>query len=101
MSYLTLISLGLIAVAGISYLSAGVSGTLTYRKWRGFAEFGFWNLLSILAMGIVMNYKKNGISEIFRQNKRQARIFLAFFSVIVVLLSFALFAILKMPLQGQ
>jgi len=101
MSYLELISLGLIVLAGISYLSAGVSGLLTYRKWRGFAEFGFLNLLSIIAMGIVMNYKKSGITEIFRQNKWKARIFLAFFSVIVVLLSFALFAMLKIPLKLQ
>jgi hypothetical protein len=101
MSYLELIPLGLIALAGISYLSAGVSGLLTYRKWRGFAEFGFLNLLSIIAMGIVMNYKKGGISEIFRQNKWKARIFLAFFSVIAVLLSFALFAMLKIPLKLQ
>jgi hypothetical protein len=96
-----LIPLGLIALAAISYLSAGVSGLLTYRKWRGFAEFGFLNLLSIIAMGIVMNYKKGGISEMFRQNKWKARIFLAFFSVMVVLLSFALFAMLKMPLKLQ
>jgi len=101
MSYLELIPLGLIALAAVSYLSAGASGLLTYRKWRGFAEFGFFNLLSIIAMGIVMNYKKGGISEIFRQNKWKARIFLAFFSVIVVLLSFALFAMLKIPLKLQ
>jgi len=101
MSYLELIPLGLIALAGISYLSAGVSGLLTYRKWRGFAEFGFLNLLSIVAMDIVINYKKSGISEIFRQNKWKARIFLAFFSVIVVLLSFALFALLKILLNLQ
>ena len=101
MSYLQLIPLGLIALAVVSYLSAGVSGVLTYRKWRGFAEFGLLNILTIIAMGIAMNYKKGGISEIFRQDKRKARIFLAVFSVLVVLLSFALFAMLKMPLNVQ
>ncbi|MDO8335288.1 MAG: hypothetical protein Q7T74_00705 [Candidatus Saccharibacteria bacterium] len=101
MSYLGLISLGFIALAIVSYLSAGVSGMLTYRKWRGFAEFGLLNILTIIAMGIVMNYKKSGISEIFRQDKWKARMFLAFFSVIVVLLSFALFVMLKMPLNLQ
>lgn len=99
MSCQKLILLGLIALAVISYLSAGISGLLTYRKWRGFAEFGFLNLLTILAMGIVMNYKKGGICDTFRQSKWKPRIFLALFSVIVVLLSFALFAILKMLLK--
>lgn len=99
MSYLELIPLGLIALAVISYLSAGVSGLLTYQKWRGFAEFGFLNLFTIVAMGVVMNYKKTGISEIFRRDKWKPRIFLAVFSIMVVLLSFALFAMLKIPLN--
>jgi hypothetical protein len=99
MSYLELIPLGFIALAVISYLSAGISGLLTYRKWQGFAGFGLLNLLSIVAMGIVINYKKTGISETFRRDKWKPRIFLAFFSIIVVLLSFALFAMLKIPLN--
>jgi hypothetical protein len=99
MSCLELTALGLAVLAVISYFSAGISGLLIYRKWRGYAELGFANLLSIVAMGIVMNYKKGGIYEAFRQDKWKPRLFLAFFSVIVALLSFALFAMLKMPLK--
>jgi hypothetical protein len=98
MSYPELILFGLISLACVSYLSAGISGLLTYKKWRGFAEFGFLNLLSILALSIAMNYQKGGISEIFRQDKWKARRFLAIFSLLLALLSVVLFALLKIPL---
>jgi hypothetical protein len=99
MSYLELILFGLIGLACISYLSAGISGLLIYKKWRGFAEFGFLNLLSILALSIAMNYQKGGMGEIFRQDKWKARRFLAFFSLLLALLSVVLFTLLKIPLK--
>lgn len=101
MSYPAFIALGIIALAVISYLSAGVSGLIAFKKWRGFAESGLLNLLSIVALGIAMNYKQGGVAEVFRQNKPKARIFLVLFSIFVVLLASALYAILKMPLNVQ
>jgi hypothetical protein len=101
MPYFELIPLAIVVLVIISYLSAGVSGLIAYRKWNGFAGFGLFNLLSILAVGIAMNYMKGGTAEVFRQNKPKARLFLACFSILVVLFSFAVFAVLKMPLDVQ
>jgi hypothetical protein len=90
---------GLIAFAFISYLSAGISGVLTFRKWRGYAEFGLWNLLSIVAMGIVISYKKGGINEILKQNKWRTRLYLIFFSILFTAMSFGLLELLKILLN--
>lgn len=94
-----LILLGLVVLAVVSYVSAGISGLLVYQKWQGFAGLGLWNLLTIIAMGIIMNYKKDRLYEVFLQNKWKARLFIILFSIIMVLLSFAVFAALKSPLQ--
>jgi hypothetical protein len=99
MPYFELIPLVIIVLVIISYLSAGIGGLIAYRKWQGFAGFGLFNLLSILAVGIAMNFMKGGAAEVFRQDKSRARFFLACFSILVVLLSFAVFAVLKMPLD--
>jgi hypothetical protein len=94
-----LILLGFVVLVIISYFAAGISGLLTYGKWGGFAAFGLLNILTIIAMTLVMNYKKTGICEIFQQDRKKANIYLVLFSVIMVGLSFAVFALLKLPLK--
>ncbi|OHB53483.1 MAG: hypothetical protein A2Y07_00310 [Planctomycetes bacterium GWF2_50_10] len=94
MSPLALVPLGIISLALISYVSAGVSGLLIYKKWRGFATLGFFNIFTILAVGAAMNYRKTDVTDVIKSNKWKARIFLAVFSVLVALISLAAFAML-------
>jgi hypothetical protein len=94
-----MILFGLAAVALVSYFAGGISGLCTYRKWKGFAELGLWNIFTIIAVGIAMAYKKGGISETLRQSKWKPWIFLAVFSLLVIAFSFGLFDILKIPLE--
>lgn len=99
MSYLQLILPGMVMLAIMSYLSAGICGLLVYGKWRGFATLGIMNILTIIVMTIAMNSKTSKISETIQQSKKKANLFLVLFSIVTVLLSFGVFALLKMPLQ--
>lgn len=99
MPLIRIILLAILALLIISYLSAGISGVLVYRKWKGFAEFGLYNIFTIIAMGIAMTYKKGGVYDTFRQTKWKTRFFLIIFSLLVVGISYALFVWLNKPLS--
>ncbi len=37
-------------VGALSYLAGGLSGMLMFRRWRGFARLGLWNVLTLFAL---------------------------------------------------
>jgi hypothetical protein len=90
--------LGIVGLALVSYISAGLGGLIIYRKWNSLAQVGLFNLLSIVAVGIALNYGKGAAGQLYRSDKKKGRLFLVCFSILVVALSFGAFALLKLPL---
>ena len=43
-----------LCLAGLSYVSAGLASLVVYRSWRRRALIGFWNMLTIVGLGIAV-----------------------------------------------
>jgi hypothetical protein len=48
------IPVGVALVALLSYVAGGLTGLITFGRWRGYAAFGLWNLLTIV--GLIVAY---------------------------------------------
>jgi len=44
----------------LSYVSAGLSGLLVFGRWRGYANWGFWNLLTIVGLIVAVMFLTEG-----------------------------------------
>lgn len=97
--YPALAAAGFVVLAVISYLAAGISGLISFGKWKGYAAFGLWNVFTLIAVGLAIKFSTAGIGQTLRQNTWKTRLFLVLFSLLVVGLSFAVFAAIKLPLK--
>lgn len=85
----------LLGVVVISYLSAGITGLILYRRWKGFARLGFANLLTIAGLSNVARIQSGDIGELLRQKRFAGFPFV--FSVVFVILTVLLQYILQFP----
>jgi hypothetical protein len=65
----------LVWLAGLSYVSGGAAGLITYRRWRGFAHIGLWNFLTVIAVRLRVARGVNGIDT-----QKHATAYTVFFS---------------------
>lgn len=51
-------------VATLSYVSAGAAGVLVFRRWARPARLGFWNLLTLL--GLILVIHRRSVADLYR-----------------------------------
>lgn len=99
-NWYVLVCLTLVFIATISYVSAGLTGVLLFGKWKGYAQLGLWNVLTIVALFFSIRHLKGPIGERLRnpEKARGKRLFLLVFSLFYILITIAFGNLLNLPL---
>ncbi len=93
----------IVYIAAISYLSAGLAGAVLFRRWRGFACLGLWNLLTVLALSLAIRHVAGEQGEMLRNcvwtdGGTRWHKFVVLFSLFFMLMTLAIGRLLYLPL---
>jgi hypothetical protein len=97
----------LLNIGVLSYLSAGLAGLIVVGKWRGYAQLGLWNFLSLYGMYIIVRNLQDERGEKLRGEIKPIlgtdittyrRGFLFAFSVFFMVMTIGLGVIFQLPL---
>ncbi|GAH86525.1 unnamed protein product, partial [marine sediment metagenome] len=58
---------GILFIAALSYVSAGLTGLLMFGQWKGYAAVGLWNVLTLPALGIAVGAARGRCGENMRR----------------------------------
>jgi hypothetical protein len=86
------IALTICMIFAISYISAGITGLLLFRMWRGYAFLGLANLFGIIGIWISSHFIGGRVRERFsdKSGPYGRASFLLVFSFVYILLSFGM-----------
>jgi hypothetical protein len=89
-------------VLAVSYVSAGCAGLALFRRWKGYARLGLWNVLTLFAFYIATEHVKGPVGERLRGSGEKAGrgTFVVYFSIFFVAITVILRYFLLGPLEG-
>jgi hypothetical protein len=87
-------------ILSVSYISAGLAGVVLFRKWRGYAGLGFWNMLTLFGLYLATCHVKGPVGERLRDSEKWLGrgAFIFTFSVFFVVFTFLLISAMSAPL---
>jgi hypothetical protein len=84
-------------LVAVSYVSGGLAGLVTIRKWSIPAKVGCWNVLTLVGLHVTLRYRSLTGEPGGTQRRLRGQYVLAF-TAIFVLLSFVLQVLVQLPL---
>ena len=69
--------------AALSYIAGGLTGLLFFKKWKSYARFALWNLLTIIGLGCAIYLSKK--PHAMEMKNHRIRFLLIFFMIFMVL----------------
>jgi len=87
-------------ILAVSYISAGLTGLVLFRKWSGYAQLGLWNVLTLYSFYIATRDVKGAVGDrLSNPGKKLGRkAFIIMFSIFYVVLTIILRSTLFAPL---
>ena len=87
-----------LAVAALSYISAGIAAWSLFGTWKGYATFGLMNLLTLAGLLLFVRFARGHTAENLRKEKRK---FWHRFTLIFVSLTVLVQIALRVPLMSH
>lgn len=97
-----LIPIGIIFVAVISYISAGLSALILFGRWGKYARLGLWNMLTWVGLIIATSHyfvRERKMNPHIMRTTGQETGFWLLFTIIFILITVVLQILLRLPLQ--
>ncbi len=85
----------LLLLAGLSYVSGGLSGLVLYRRWHRYAKLGLWNLLTLAGFYFSLRHARDDNGEPLKSPGDLVVVF----TVVFMILTAAVAALLRAPLR--
>lgn len=87
-----------VLIAALSYVSAGLAALILFGRWKGYAQVGLWNLLTLVGLYFQVKHIPGERGERLRNTRRCGFGFVLLFSVVFVATSVLVQLLLRLPL---